>query len=42
MADLPPELQGLDLPQDEMAGLLIAHELLVATGDAVWEVTPRG
>jgi hypothetical protein len=42
MANLPPELANLDLPDDEMAGLLLAHELLVVTGDAVWEVTPRG
>ena len=42
MADLPPQIAGQDLPPDEMEGLLIAHELLVMTGDAVWEVIRRG
>lgn len=38
MADLPPQIDTPDLTPEERAGLMVAHEYFVATGDAEWWV----
>lgn len=34
---LPPEIDSPNLTDEERAGLLLAHKMLVATGKGEWE-----